>query len=198
MNKKSSKVRSVQQARSYFIKALLASLLATGIIGIWVLLAGTFGEVEGKILLSTFLFGGYSVLSLCCLAIADRPYGLLAVAGIMLSSIALVIGLVLVWLLGNIDFEGIGNFFKAYFVFEVAAVAVAHASLVLLLSGKKPNVAVLGTTLGCISIVALMIIFPVLTSFDDLSDVYWRLLGVFAIVDVIGTIISATLAKLKH
>ena len=56
-------------------------------------------------------------------------------------------------------------------------------------------------TIGFISIVAVMLIFLVLEIIDEPGEYYFRLIGVFAILDVLGTIVTPILHKVystKH
>jgi len=55
---------------------------------------------------------------------------------------------------------------------------------------------VVTATLMFIAAVAAMIIYLVWAADTDVGDLYYRTLGVFAILDVLGTIIAPILARL--
>jgi hypothetical protein len=76
----------------------------------------------------------------------------------------------------------------------VLALSLSHANLVLLLQSRKRQIVRIGLriTLLLIALVATGIWIPLLdngTFPDSNSDWYWRLFGVLAILDVLGTIV---------
>ena len=83
-------------------------------------------------------------------------------------------------------------------VFIILSVAIAHISLLLLVSPKSENVRYsLIATIVFVSTVALMLIKSTLTEFEE-SEFYFRLLGVFSILDVLGTIATPILNKITE
>jgi hypothetical protein len=191
-----------KQLRSYFVKGLLVSLGVAGLMGIVALLSGEFGMVQGKILLTTLLVGIYSMLCLCCLTLAGKRYEVVALLGVIFSSAALVLGLALVWIIFG-DWEvswPIAEFiWKMFYITGVVGFSLAHQSLLLLLA-DRPHALVqrlLWYTIIAITAVAAMLIYPVMEGFDLVDEFYWRLLGVLAILDVVGTIATPVIAKLQ-
>lgn len=182
---------SLRGARRIAIIAIIASLSLTAIIGIIALLSGDFGETQGRILLTTSLVAGLSILSLCHLAVVGRAVRVVGFAGITVSAIALALGLILVWTdSGVFDLSEVWRWFG---VASVIAVSLAHANLLLLLGARRRAVIRWGLwlTLATIAIVAVMIVLPILTEGKipgEQADSYWRLFGVVAILDVLGTI----------
>ncbi|MDP3209568.1 MAG: hypothetical protein Q8M65_10500, partial [Rhodoglobus sp.] len=81
----------------------------------------------------------------------------------------------------------------------VLAVSLAHANLLLLLEERKSPIlrAGLFVTVGLIGLLAVLIILPVLTDgrIPGDNDSYWRVLGVVAILDVLGTIVLPVIAR---
>jgi hypothetical protein len=191
-----------KQVRSYFVKGLLVSLGVAGLLGIVALLSGEFGMLQGKILLTTLLVGIYSVLCLCCLTLAGKRYEVVALLGVIFSSVALVTGLMLVWIIfGDWDTPWqIAEFiWKTFYITGVVGFSLAHQSLLLLLA-DRPHALVqrlLWYTVIAITAVAAMLIYPVIDGFDMVDEFYWRLLGVLAILDVVGTIATPVIAKLQ-
>jgi hypothetical protein len=194
-------VEKTKRLRSYFVKGLLVSLVAAGAMGIWVLLASTFGEVEGKVLLTTLLVGIYSLLSLCSLTLAGKRYEWVGLLGVIVTSVALVAGLLTVWMLGDL-FSNPTLFeilLKTFYIFGVTGFSIAHASLLLLLSDKPDSTvqSLLMLTIGALGLVAALLVLPVLNNFQHLPEGYWRILGVLAILDVVGTVATPAIAKFR-
>ena len=181
---------TLRTARRVAIIAIIVSLSLTALIGIITLLSGDFGEVQGRVLLTTLLLAGFSITVLCHLAVVGRALRAVGFVGVAVSGVALVIGLLLIW--GEASFSD--DLWKAFGTFGVLSVSFAHANLLLLLGQRRNTVVrvLLFVTVACVGLVALLICLPILTEGDipgDNGDAYWRLLGVVAILDVLGSIV---------
>lgn len=184
---------NLRTARRSAIIAIVVSLSLSALIGIITLLSGDFGETQGKVLLTTLLLAGFSITVLCHLAVVGRALQVVGFVGVGVSAVALVAGLLLIWRdWGNYD--DVEPLLKTFGVFGVLAVSFAHANLLLLL-GQRRNQTVrllLYITVAIIGAVALLLCLPIATGGEipgDNGDWYWRLLGVVAILDVLGSIV---------
>jgi len=183
--------------RSYFIKALIGSLIVAAGAGIVTLLFGTFDILQARILLTTLLIGIYSIICLCCMtAFSGRfaPWGLI---GIGVSSLSLILGLIAAWMDFDTGWELFGQIVKYFAIFGIVGVSIGHQSLLLRLIGKatlQAQALIFGTVL-VIGIVAAMLVLPLLLEDFELGDAYWRMMGVFAILDVLGSIITPVMAR---
>jgi hypothetical protein len=87
----------------YSVKRALLCMVVGGLVlaalaGIYVLLFGTFGETEAKILLTTLSVSYFSVTSLACAALYEKKrHALLAVPGLAVSVVGFVLFLVTTW-----------------------------------------------------------------------------------------------------
>ena len=183
----------VSGARKGAIYGIIISFSGAALVGIIALLGGDFGETQGKILLTTVLFGAFSITALCHLAIADRAMRIVGVSGLLASGVALVTGLVLVWRDWDAQDGGL-DWLKIFAAAGILAVSFAHANLLLLLAGRR-RAAIrwgLAATLVAIAVVAVMLIIPVVSDGEipgQEGDLYWRVFGVIAILDVLGTVV---------
>lgn len=177
-----------------FLITMIISLSISALIGIFIFLFGEFGETELRILLTTLTIGGYSLTGLCCSVLYERKrFTSLASTGMVVSILGFLYTLLVIWeiLEVNDSFN-----WKALIIFIVLSTSIAHSSLLLLIRTEKPSVhAALSATLLFITTVAGMIIIAVLNEFDDIEELYYRVLGVFAILDVLGTIVTPILNK---
>ena len=184
---------AIRGARRIAIIAIITSLSFTAVVGIFTLLTGEFGETQGKILLTTVLTAGFSITSLCHLAVAGRTLRMVGYLGIGVSVVAFILGIALIWEDWQ-NFSGWDVFGRPFMAFSILSISFAHANLLLLLGKRKRPVIRLGllVTVGCIALVAILLIIPILTDGDipgENRDAYWRVFGVIAIVDVFGTIV---------
>lgn len=183
-----------QILKRYFITAIITSLVGSAVLGIVAVLFGSFGWIEGRILLSTLAIGVMSITSLANLRNleSEHPsYRRFASLSIGFSLIAMLLTLSLIWVSAE------NTPWKPTLVFFILAVSTAHASLLLSSRSKSRllDVAVT-TTLACITFVAGFLIYLILAEAAGIGELFYRLLGVFAILDVLGTIVTPVLAKL--
>ncbi len=174
-----------------FLITMIISLSISALIGIFVFLFGDFGETEARLLLTTLTIGGYSLTGLCCSVLYEkRKFTILALSGMVVSVIGFLFTVLVIWEAIDLDYS-----WKALIIFIVLATSTAHSCLLLLIKSDKSLVnGSLSATIIFISIVALMLIILVLGEFD-IGEFYFRLLGVFAILDVLGTIVTPILNK---
>ena len=175
-----------------FLLALIASLLISALIGIFIFLFGDFGATESKILFTTFAVGVFSLTGLCCSALYDKKrFSTLAVFGIVSSFMALLYTVLTVWEVIDIDT------LRFLYVLIILAFSSAHASILLLIEPVNKLVkSILSSTLIIIAIVAILLIPLFLELFYDPGEYYYRVLGVFSVLDVLGTIVTPILNKL--
>jgi uncharacterized membrane protein (UPF0136 family) len=180
--------------KKFFLRTFVIALSIGAIIGIFIFLAGDFGETEIRILLTTLAIGGYSLTGLCSATIQNRTnLKYFSTIGISVSVIGFLITIGGIWGFFNLE-----EIWKAVTIFTILSVAIAHASLLLQIIPRTNKVKYsLVWTIVFISLVALMLIKSTLTEFDE-SEFFFRLLGVFAILDVSGTIATPILNRITE
>lgn len=185
------------QLRSYFVKALIGSLVVAAGAGIFTLLFGTFDTVQARILLTTLLIGVYSIISLCCMTVFGGRFGVWGLAGILVTSLSLMLGLSAVWVEWGSNWEVVEQVLRYFAVLGILGISIGHQSLLLRIidrTAATTKMLIFGTV-GVIGLVAAMLVLPLLLEDFDLGDVYWRLLGVLAILDVLGSIVTPVIAR---
>lgn len=177
----------MKDVRSIVVRLVIGSFALAALLGVIALLGGGgFGETQSRVLLTTVIVGVESVAALCYLAVAGRPPAWIGVAGGLASVIPFSIALTLTWTSGDLG-EPV---WRAFGVSLTVAATLAQVCLLLgLTRGRR---VLLGATLVAATIVALMIIGPILDQGGD-GDLYWRLFGVMAILDALGTVILVAL-----
>ena len=170
-----------------FLWALVAFLSVTALLAIVIFLRGRFEEAEVKILLTTVALAVYSLTALCGAALIDHARaGAFGYATIVVSALALVLALVSIWA-DEGESEGL---VKTTFVFMALAASSAWASL--LISRRRstdaaPVTWTLAGTTAAIAGLAVTVIGMILR--DDPSEFSFRLLGVIAVLAVLGTLL---------
>ncbi len=185
----------LQVIRRSAIIVVVVSLSVTALIGIATLLFGNFGEVQGKIMLSTLSIGVFGILSLCDLTVVGRRFPWVGYGGILVGAVALATSLIMIW--STLAAPTSEPLWKTFGVSGIAAVSLAQANLLLVL-GERKRVAVragLWATLGLMAVLAVLLWLLILTNGDIGSDGYGRAVGTVAILDVLGTIVVPVISR---
>ena len=170
--------------------------------GIWAILSGEFGELQGKVLATTLTIVGTSILGLACGAFFESPRSrtspmLFAVplGGIILAVLSAMITLWLIWGASGWGHNGI---YKTLFVFLMFAFSLAQLSLLSLARLAKrfrwAIIAAYAVVLMLASIVSAIIVFEL--SSDE--GTVLRLIGVLAVVDAALTVMMPIFHRLSR
>jgi hypothetical protein len=180
----------MKNVRGLVTKLVIASFSIAAVLGIIALLGGgAFGETEARILLTTVIVGVESVAVLCYLAVADRPTWLVGAAGSVVSLVPFGLALWLTWA----DLSDADDLWQVLGSGITIAASLAQVCLLLaLVGGRRIGPALIGTFVA-ITVVAAMIVIAIVDG-SGLDDTYWRVFGVIAILDVLGTVVLSALA----
>jgi len=189
---------ALKGVRRTTVVVIIVTVVISAILGIVMLLTGSWGDVQGRILGTTFAIAVFAITALCHLAQVDRPLRTMGFTGIAASVLALIPVLIIIWDTGGYSSDTYAWLLKSFGFFTVLAASLAQANLLLLLARRRQRAVriVLIVALVFIAVVAIMIWLPILTEGripGDGGDWYWRLFGVAAIVDVLCTIVLPVL-----
>ena len=179
--------------KKIFLISLIISLSISALLGIIIFLVGNFGEIQVRILLTTLTIGGFSLTGLCCATLLEKKrFSAFAIFGMIASIFGFLFITFIIWT----GWGSSNSVWKVMIITIILAFSTAHASLLLLVKSDKTIVNVsLATTLLFLSLVALELIILVLGEFRHIDSMWYRILGVFAILDVLGTIVTPILIK---
>jgi hypothetical protein len=115
--------------KKFFLYLLIGSVSVSAVIGIGVIILGNFGEFEGKIIGTTLVITGTSILGLACGANIESKGGkFLPYSGIVFSIISAIILILMIWVTpANEEF-----YFKLAGSTALLAVVFSQLSLVTL------------------------------------------------------------------
>ena len=188
--------------RRFFLTSLIASLSISALVAIFIFLMGNFdGKIEIRILLTTLAIGGYSLSGLCSSALYDKGrFRWFALLGIIIAFAGFLVTVAGIWNATEL-LHIVGNW-KMLIVLFILSFSAAHSSLLLLAKSENTFVNwVLSATIFCIALVAALLINMVIGvfggNFTMAWDLQYRLLGVFAVLDVLGTIITPILRRVR-
>ena len=173
--------------------AILASLVVNALIGIAIVLKGDFGDTEGRLLGTTIGLALFTVLAIpSTVQLGRSTYYALSGFGIGTSVIAFFLAVDAIWSDGAFEDDVLT---KLMVTFGIAAFASNHAALLLLATATRLAVRVtLVVTIILLVVIAATLIASLWT--EDLPKGLARLLTVFAILDVLGSLAVPMLSKL--
>ncbi|WP_406833019.1 hypothetical protein ABEG17_09350 [Pedococcus sp. KACC 23699] len=182
--------------RRWIVRTTIGSFSLAAFMGIVALLTGGgFGPTERRVLLTTLLVGVASIAVLSYLSTAGRRSQPVGVAGGISVLVPLACGLFIIW---GVDLErgpseGLGRTFG---VGAVVAATLAQASLLLAVadSARRWVTRMLFGTLAMAAVLAVMVCVPIL-GYEPKGSGYFRVLGVVAILDVLGTVVLPAVVR---
>ncbi len=181
----------VSSVRRVVIRLTIGSFSVAALMGVAALLRpGHFGSTEGRVLLTTLVVGVTSVLMLCYLASSGERSRFVGVAGTVaaLTSATCVLVMFWAWWQENPPTA----LLRAFGVSGVVALTLAQVSLLLAVVRRRPSVMrLLVATVVTASVLAALVIAAILGW--NPGETAARLLGVVAILDVLGTVVTMAL-----
>ena len=182
----------VSSVRRVVVRFTIGSFAIAALMGITALLVpGHFGSVQGRILMTTLVVGVTSILTLCYLAVAESRDRWLGVVGGVASIVAAGCVLDMVWSHWQHD-PGQG-LLRTFGVSVIVALTVAQFALLLAVVRPRGGAVarLLHSTLVAGTVLAALLISAVLGW--NPGDGAARLIGVIAILDVLGTVVTVAL-----
>jgi hypothetical protein len=183
---------AISSARHLVLRVTIGSFAIAALVGITALLIpGRFGSVQGRILMTTLVIGATSVLMLCYLSIGDTRHRWLGVVGGVAALTSAACALDMFW--GHWQHEPGQVLVRTFGVAGVMALTLAQFALLLALVRRRGGVIarLLDLTIAAGTVLAGLMITAVLGW--NPGDGAARLIGVIAILDVLGTVVTIAL-----
>jgi hypothetical protein len=180
--------------RKSILKILIFSLCISAAIGILIILTGSFGDIEGKILVTTFSVFAFSISGFCCSTIYEQ-YQSFSKFGIFSCLLACIWTILIDWGFLNL-FPSTSSFtWRVMLTLLILSYSSAHISLMLLIKNQNSIVNnIKNLTIGFSVLIDVMILAAV-WEFTTFSSTYTKLIYVLAILITLGTIVSPVLNK---
>ena len=179
-------ITEISYLKKLFVVTAFISLSISAIFGISILILGNFGETQQKLLITTVLFGAFSILGITH-SISGQKRQLLPIRilGIVSSAGALLILLSALWSLVEIRELS----WKIIFTLILLSGMSAHVSLLSMI--RRPNWMIKAWYYFAVIVPFLVVAWILghiwsLMSFDD--GTFFRYLGIILILDVLGTV----------
>ncbi|MGG7509703.1 hypothetical protein [Plantibacter sp. YIM 135249] len=174
-------------------RIVIGALIAAAVVGVYAVLIGEFNELCWRLIGTIALFVFFSLVSWYDADVSARRAPWFGAVSVVTSVFLLIIGLVKIWVPGHPSgFDPWWSPVSWFLLVGVVRIGLLHVHLVLntqrRFTGPVMNT-VTGCTLALVGLLTLGLAIPLIFVRADVGDVYWRLLGVIAILDVLGTIL---------
>jgi hypothetical protein len=177
--------------RKRSLTAFIGFLSLTAAIAIVSVLAGDFGEIQVKILSTTFTISAASIACMACAAFIERHKAVrIGFSGIALSVAAATLIIIGLWTSTTSE-----EYWKTTGSFIVVAIAFAHAFLLMIPDLNHRYKWIQTSVLGAIGLLSLQILFAIWGEIEN--EFYFRLLTVVAIIVGLETLIIPIVMKMQ-
>jgi len=182
----------VSPFRRMVVRLTVGSFAVAALMGIAALLApGRMGDLEARVLLTTVVIGATNVLMLCYVAIGHARHHWPGVLGGVAAVVAAACALDMVW--GHWQHDPDPWLLRSFGVSGVSALTLAQFSLLLAVASRRATITpLLRWTVAVGTVLATLLIAAILGW--DPGDAGARLIGVVAILDVLGTVVTIAIA----
>lgn len=176
--------------RRAVVAVTIVSFSVAALMGIAALLSvASFGETAARVLITTVVVGCASVVTLACLVPLDSRWAAVSVAGLVVTVATASYALVMVWV--NTE-SWDDDAWRALGVGITVSLTIAQMCLLLGVSVRRPSVSLLvWATLAVATLLAGLVIALIVGW--DAGDADGRLIGIVAILDVLGTLVAIAL-----
>lgn len=173
--------------------AFISFLILTALIAIVSVLSGTFGEIQGNILATTFTISAASICSMACAAFMEkRKRPAISAIGIVLCAVTAVLVIIGIWAMNDVE-----PYWKTTGTCGVLALAFTHAFLLALPNLDNRQRWVQFVSFLCIGILAVLIVAALWIQKEEWKDLYFRVLTVTSILVGLETLVIPILMKLQ-
>lgn len=181
-------------ARKLFLNSLIASVALSAAIGIFVIIAGNFGQLEVRVLMTTLTVTATSILGLACGACYEAGRGRkLPLAGIILSVCSALALFFIIW--NVLDDNEI--YIKTTMTLVIGAIVASHLSLLRLARLGRQFAWTYTFAAVCDVLLAAIILYLMWFEPKGESDLIFRTIGVLAILIAAVTVVTPVFHRLS-
>lgn len=182
------------QLKKLFIYLLVGSVAVSAAVGIFVVLFGSFGEFETRVLLTTVTITCTSILGLACGVFLETGRGKsLPVAGIASAIVAALIWIALIWEILPDNFYPV----RAALTATVLAVSSSHLSLISVARLDDRFRWAVYLLHGAVWLLAAILVWIIWFDIDEQSNTLPKAIGVLSILIAALTIVIPVFHRLS-
>lgn len=179
------------EMKGHFLKSFIGFLILTAVIAIITVISGEFGDIQARILGTTFTISIASICAMSCAAfIEKRNFKVVGITGIAFSLLSAILIIAEIW--GSV---GSNLYYKIIFTSVACAFSFAHGLLLFLPQLDTDREWVQQAAAITITVLLAQIIFWIWLEIEH--TIYFRMMTVIAILVGLETLVIPILMKLK-
>ena len=188
------------RVRPIMLRVVIASLVVAAIVAIVSIATANFGDTSWRLIGTAVLFTAFALFSWYDADVSSRRSSAFAVVSFSVSIYLFVAGMVKIWAPartlsdpdGYASWSPFDGFLGWVLLALIARVALLHVHLVLAIGARlryRVMSVVTTVTLVLVGTLAALLTLPVLFTWFDVHETYWRAVGVVAVLDALGTVL---------
>ena len=187
--------------KRFMLVVLAGAFCIAALGGIYAFVFGSFSDIQIRIMITSLSLTVFSLTGLSCAVWIEKKKLLpLAYSGITVSGLTWLIIVWLIWKLSEHPAHRMEALARLGAMGVVLSLSLAYSSLLLTqraAAGFVDNI--IYFTLGCLSVVAIMQFWLIWFFWfvQPPQSQFWRVLGVFAILTVLGTVLAPLVRQLQ-
>lgn len=186
---------NVMNLKRLFLYTLIGSVAISAVLGIAVIILGSFGELESRVLMTTFTITLTSILGLACGAYYDSKNArVMPGIGIVFSLIAAILAIYMIWA-GD---SGIDAVWKSAATASLLATSFALVCLVSLATLDARFMWSRYLIYAAVSLLSAILLYILWFEPESSSDFVGRLIGVLSIIIAAVTVVTPVFHKLSY
>ena len=188
------------RVRPIMLRVVIVSLVVAALVAVVSIASAEFGDTSWRLIGTAVLFTAFALFSWYDADVSSRRSSAFAVVSFGVSIYLFVAGMVKIWVptrmladpYGYVAWSPFDGFLGWVLLALVARVALLHVHLVLAIGARlryRVMSVVTTVTLVLVATLAALLTLPVLFTWFDVHETYWRAVGVVAVLDALGTVL---------
>ncbi len=188
------------RVRPIMLRVVVVSLVVAAVVAIVSIATAQFGETSWRLIGTAVLFTAFALFSWYDADVSSRRSSVFALVSFAVSVYLFVAGMLKIWAPPPVSYDSYGytewspfdGFLGWVLLAVIARIALLHVHLVLIIGARlqyRVMSVVTTVTLVLVGTLAVLLTLPVLFSWSDVDESYWRAVGVVAVLDALGTVL---------
>lgn len=173
-------------------RVVIGALIAAALVGVYAVIIGQFDQTCWRLIGTIALLVLFSLTSWYDADVSARRASWFGAVSVGTSAYLLLFGLWKIWFATDGGFGTIDELVSWILLVAVTRLGLLHIHLVLNTQRKFTGPIMSKVTIATLILVGLLVIglsFPLIFRHYDFSEMYWRTVGIIAILDALGTIL---------
>lgn len=182
------------RVRHWVLRSVVGSVIAAALVGVGAVIGGAFGDLAWRCIATIGLFVLFSLISWYDADVSARRAPWFGALSFVTSFYLFLAGIVKIWLPSTAESGWLGGdaFVNWLWLVFVARIGLLHIHVVINTKRRLHSSTmdfISDATLALVGMLTVLLSLPALVSGFEFPEIYWRAIGVIAILDALGTVL---------